>query len=116
MALFGAPKEKKVSKSLPVLPEEAYSWATMELADNIAPSAIEITSKSLKIGDKTVRTFFVISYPRYLNDNWFTPIINLDKVFDVAIYIQPIETSQLLRQFQKKIAEVESQILVRQQK
>lgn len=116
MALFGAPKEKQSKKSLPVLPEEAYSWATMELADNIAPSAIEITSKSLKIGDKTVRTFFVISYPRYLNDNWFTPIINLDKVFDVAIYIQPIETSQLLKQFQKKIAEVESQIMVRQQK
>ncbi|MBP6858161.1 MAG: DUF87 domain-containing protein [Candidatus Pacebacteria bacterium] len=88
----------------------------MELADNIAPSAIEITSKSIRIGDKTVRTFFVISYPRYLNDNWFTPIINLDKVFDVSIYINPIETSQLLKQFQKKIAEVESQIMVRQQK
>ncbi|MDQ5931114.1 MAG: conjugal transfer ATP-binding protein TraC [Patescibacteria group bacterium] len=122
MGLFGSNKENLSSsvggggKSLPVLPEEAYSWATMELADNIAPSAIEITSKSLRIGDKTVRTFFVISYPRYLTDNWFTPIINLDKVFDVAIYVEPIETSQLLRQFQKKIAEVESQIMVRQQK
>jgi type IV secretory pathway VirB4 component len=118
MGLFGSTKEKSPSngKSLPVLPEEAYSWATMELADNIAPSAIEITSKSLRIGDKTVRTFFVISYPRYLTDNWFTPIINLDKDFDVAIYVEPIETSQLLRQFQKKIAEVESQIMVRQQK
>lgn len=118
MGLFGSTKENSPSngKSLPVLPEEAYSWATMELADNIAPSAIEITSKSLRIGDKTVRTFFVISYPRYLTDNWFTPIINLDKVFDVSIYVEPIETSQLLRQFQKKIAEVESQIMVRQQK
>lgn len=120
MGLFGSNKEKSNTqnnlKNLPVLPEEAYSWATMELSDNIAPSAIEITSKSIHIGDKTVRTFFVISYPRYLNDNWFTPIINLDKIFDVAIYITPIETSQLLKQFQKKIAEVESQILVRQQK
>lgn len=104
------------AKNLPVLPEEAYSWATMELSDNIAPSAIEITPKSIHIGDKIVRTFFVISYPRYLNDNWFTPIINLDKIFDVAIYITPIETSELLKQFQKKIAEVESQIMVRQQK
>ncbi len=120
MGLFSSkPKVNNPSsggKSLPILPQEAYSWATMELADNIAPSAIEITSKSIRIGDKTVRTFFVISYPRYLNDNWFTPIINLDKVFDVSIYINPIETSQLLKQFQKKIAEVESQIMVRQQK
>lgn len=115
MGLFGS-KEKKDDKKLPVLPSEVYEWATMELADKIAPSAIEITPKALRIGDKMVRTFFVISYPRYLTDNWLTPIINLDKIFDVAIYINPIETSELLKHFQKKIAEVESQIIVRQQK
>jgi conjugal transfer ATP-binding protein TraC len=101
---------------MPISPSEVYEWATMELADKIAPSAIEITPKSMRIGDKLVRTFFVIAYPRYLTDNWFTPIINLDKIFDVAIYINPIETAELLRHFQKKIAEVESQIMVRQQK
>lgn len=114
MGLFGS--NKKQEKTLPVLPSEVHEWATMELADKIAPSAIEITPKSMRIGDKTVRTFFVISYPRYLTDNWFTPIINLDKIFDVAIYINPIETSELLKHFQKKIAEVESQIIVRGQK
>jgi type IV secretory pathway VirB4 component len=116
MGLFGSKPKTQNTKSLPVLPEEAYSWATSELADNIAPSAIEITPKSMRIGDKIVRTFFVISYPRFLNDNWLTPIINLDKVFDISIYINPIQTSELLKHFQKKIAEVESQIMVRQQK
>lgn len=115
MGLFSS-KEKKDNKSLPISPTEVYEWATMELADKIAPSAIEITPKSMRIGDKTIRTFFVIAYPRYLTDNWLTPIINLDKIFDVAIYINPIETSELLKHFQKKIAEVESQIIVRQQK
>ncbi len=115
MSLFGSSK-KKDDKTLPVLPSEVYEWAQMELSDKIAPSAIEITPKSMRIGDKIVRTFFVISYPRYLTDNWFTPIINLDKIFDVSIYINPIETAELLKHFQKKIAEVESQIIVRQQK
>lgn len=115
MSLFGSSK-KSDTKSLPVLPSEVYEWATMELADKIAPSAIEITPKSMRIGDKTVRTFFVIAYPSTLTDNWLTPIINLDKIFDVAIYINPIETAELLKHFQKKIAEVESQIIVRQQK
>jgi conjugal transfer ATP-binding protein TraC len=101
---------------LPISSSDVHEWATMELADKIAPSAIEITPKSMRIGDKIVRTFFVISYPRYLSDNWLTPIINLDKIFDIAIYINPIETSELLKHFQKKIAEVESQIIVRQQK
>jgi type IV secretory pathway VirB4 component len=116
MGLFGSKKNTTPDKMLPISPSQVYEWATMELADKIAPSAIEITPKSLRIGDKTVRTFFVISYPRYLTDNWFTPIINLDKIFDVAIYIDPIETAELLKHFQKKIAEVESQIMVRQQK
>ncbi len=117
MALFNSSKENtRQSGSLPIAPAQIYEWATMELADRIAPSAIEITSKSMRIGDKIVRTFFVIAYPRYLNDNWLTPIINLDKIFDIAIYINPIETSELLKHFQKKIAEVESQIIIRQQR
>lgn len=103
-------------KTLPIDPSEVYEWATMELADKIAPSAVQITPKSMRIGDKIVRTFFVISYPRYLTDNWLTPLINLDKIFDIALHINPIETSELLRHFQKKIAEVESQIIIRQQK
>jgi type IV secretory pathway VirB4 component len=105
------------SKSLlPISDQQMQQWEEMDLADKIAPSAIEITPKSMRIGDKIVRTFFVISYPRYLTDNWLTPIINLDKIFDIAIYINPIETGELLKHFQKKIAEVESQIIVRQQK
>ena len=115
MSIFGSDK-KPIWKTLPILPSEIHSWATMELADKIAPSAIEITPKSIRIGDKIVRTFFVISYPRYLSDNWLTPLINLDKVFDISIYINPIETAELLKHFQKKIAEVESQIMIRQQK
>ncbi len=116
MALFSSKRNKDDEKSLPIPIADVYEWATMELADKIAPSAIQITPKSMRIGDKIVRTFFVISYPRYLTDNWLTPIINLDKIFDIAIYVNPIETAQLLRHFQKKIAEVESQIMTRQQK
>ncbi len=100
----------------PVLPREIYEAATLELQDIIAPSALQIAPKSLNLGDKIARTFFVISYPRYLTDNWFTPIINLDKVFDVSISIQPIDTAKLLRQFQKKVAEVQSQISTREAK
>ena len=44
------------------------------------------------------------------------PIINLDKVFDVGIFIHPIDTGQALRGFQKKVAEVQSQISEREDK
>ncbi|MCX6754984.1 MAG: DUF87 domain-containing protein [Candidatus Nomurabacteria bacterium] len=101
---------------LAVLPEEIYESATMELQDIIAPSALKVEPKSLNLGDKIARTFFVISYPRFLTDNWFSPIINLDKIFDVSIFIHPIDTSLALREFQKKVAEVQSQINEREAK
>ena len=115
-SLFNSNKPKQVSAVMPVLPTEIYKAATLELQDVIAPSALQITPRGLNLGDKIARTFFVISYPRYLTDNWFSPIINLDKVFDVSIFIHPIETADILRSFQKKVAEVQSQISIRESK
>ena len=120
MGLFssfgGGNKPKQNNAVMPVLPTEIYKAATLELQDVIAPSALQITPKNINLGDKIARTFFVISYPRYLTDNWFSPIVNLDKIFDVSIFIHPIETAEILRSFQKKVAEVQSQISVRESK
>src|ERR1022692_1767107 len=77
------------ASTLAVLPEEIYQSANLELQDVIAPSALKIESKSINLGEKIARTFFIISYPRFLTDNWFSPIINLDKVFDISIFIHP---------------------------
>ncbi|MFA7000201.1 MAG: DUF87 domain-containing protein [Candidatus Paceibacterota bacterium] len=112
----GGNKSKQNNTVMPVLPTEIYKAATLELQDVIAPSALQITPKAINLGDKIARTFFVISYPRYLTDNWFSPIVNLDKIFDVSIFIHPIETADILRSFQKKVAEVQSQISVRESK
>lgn len=123
MGIFDIFKKSSTGKAqeadasiLAVLPETIYESANLELQDVIAPSALKIESKSINLGNKIARTFFIISYPRYLTDNWFSPIINLDKVFDISIFVHPIDTSLMLRQFQKKVAEVQSQINVREAK
>jgi len=112
---FLKPKAKDQQIST-ILPQEVYDSQSLELKDIIAPSALEVTPKEINLGEKKLRSFFVISYPRFLTENWFAPIINLDKVFDVSIFVQPIETSQVLRTFQKKVAEVQSQINSREAK
>jgi hypothetical protein len=117
MALFDifgrkdTPIERPV---VPVLPKEIYTRGVLELQDVLAPSALEITSKQLNIGGKIARTFFVISYPRFLTTGWFAPIVNLDSMFDCAVHIHPIDTTEILRKFQKRVAEVESQISIRE--
>lgn len=99
-----------------ILPQDIYNASALDLKDVIAPSALKVSPRSLNLGEKLVRTFFVISYPRYLSEGWFSPIINLDKIFDISIFIHPIDTAQVLRQFQKKVAEVSSQIHDRERK
>ncbi len=99
-----------------VVPNDMYEMTNIELKDVLAPSALQITPRELNLGEQVARTFFIISYPKYLTENWFSPIINLEKIFDVSIFIHPIDTAPVLKKFQKKVAEVQSQIHEREKK
>jgi conjugal transfer ATP-binding protein TraC len=119
MALFGLIKSKddmKQAALAPILPEQIYRQGVLELQDVIAPSALQVTPREINLGDKIARTFFVMSYPRTLTDSWFSPIINLDRVLNVSIFIHPIDSAEILKKFQKKVAEVQSQIMMREEK
>src|SRR3989344_3396220 len=99
-----------------IIPEQIYAQGVLELQDVIAPSALKITPREINLGDKIARTFFVMSYPRTLTDSWFSPIINLDRALDISIFIHPIDSADILKKFQKKVAEVQSQIMTREEK
>lgn len=119
MALLDFLKSNKTSQTnpiAPIMPEQIYKQGVLELQDVIAPSALKITPREINLGDKIARTFFVMSYPRTLVDSWFAPIINLDRVLDIAVFIHPIDSADILKKFQKKVAEVQSQIISREDK
>lgn len=113
---LGKNKKGEAPSITPVLPKDIYAEGELKLADAIAPAALKVGARELELGEKVSRSFYTISYPRFLVDSWFTPIINLDKVFDVSIFIHPVETGSALRGFQKKVAEIESQISDREEK
>lgn len=100
----------------PVLPKDIYAAGTLELADAIAPAALKVSAKELELGEKFSRSFYTIAYPRFLSDGWFMQVINLARQLDIGIFIHPVETGLALRNFQKKVAEVQSQISDREQK
>ncbi|MEK7575863.1 MAG: DUF87 domain-containing protein, partial [Patescibacteria group bacterium] len=103
-------------EEMPIIPQEIYETGILQLKDIIAPSALEVGSSSIKLGEKIIRSFFVISYPRFLASSWFSPVINLDRVFDISLFVHPIDTSSILKQLQRKVAEVQAQIHTRQEK
>ena len=89
---------------------EAFENALMTITDVIAPSAVNINPRNINISGKLSRVFYVVSYPRYLNDGWLEPILDLTKEMDISIMIHPIDTAETLKKFQKKVAEVQSQM------
>lgn len=114
MALFG--KKKKEEEIFAVFPEEVYKAGELALKDVLAPSALEVTPTFIRLGAKLARTIFVFSYPRYLNTNWLSDIINLDTLFDIALYVYPVDTATILRTLRRKVAQVKSQISEREDK
>ncbi len=100
-------------------PEEKGSAADtkgLSVPDILAPAAISINPRHINVSGKLARIFFAVSYPRYLTDGWLEPIINMERETDISIVIHPINTAETLKKFQKKVAEVQSQINDRSEK
>ncbi|MFN3188249.1 MAG: VirB4-like conjugal transfer ATPase, CD1110 family [Candidatus Paceibacteria bacterium] len=107
MALFNFLQNNNSNKN------EAISNSLLTITDVIAPSAIQVGPRHINVSGKLARTFYAVAYPRFLNDGWLEPILNMEKELDVSIMIHPIDTAETLKKFQKKVAEVQSQINIR---
>jgi len=92
---------------------EKISDHLLTLTDVVAPSAVNITPKNINISGVNVRVYYAVSYPRYLNGSWLEPVLNLANEMDVSLFIHPIDTADTLKKFQKKVAEVQSQINIK---
>ncbi len=94
-------------QSKPPAPEQSTNNS---LADLLAPPALQVNPSYLQIGEKFCRTIFVANYPRFLSVGWFSPIVNLDKILDVSLFVQPSESGPVLKKLTKKTAQIGAQI------
>jgi type IV secretory pathway VirB4 component len=92
------------------IPKPYIGGETTDIKNLIAPSSLEVNQNYIKIGNKFAKTLFVFSYPRFLSSGWFSPIINLAKLFDISIFISPVDTAIALRNLRKKAAQIEAEI------
>jgi type IV secretory pathway VirB4 component len=109
-------KEKELSESVEVTKEfieeeKAYRKGVISIKDLIAPASMQVYPNYLMLGNKFVRTLFVINYPRYISVGWFAPIINLNSTFDVAMFFYPVKSAVILKQLKKKVGALEAQII-----
>jgi len=103
-------KAPKITKEL-VEEEKAYRRGTLTIRDLIAPASMQVRPDHLRLGEKFVRTIFVIGYPRYISVGWFAPIINMSTTFDVAMFFYPVKSALILKQLKKRVGALEAQII-----
>ncbi|MFA6171170.1 MAG: DUF87 domain-containing protein [Patescibacteria group bacterium] len=94
-----------------IIEEKAFRRGTLSIKDLISPASIEVKPNYLKLGEKFIRTHFVIGYPRYISVGWFAPIINLNSTFDVGMFFYPVNTAIVLEQLKKKAGILAAQIM-----
>jgi len=96
--------------------EEKYRRGRFTVQDLIAPSALRMTPQYLQLGDRYLRTIFIVGFPRYISVGWFVPVINFNAYLDVAMFFYPVKASIILKQLQNRVGNLQAEMSVAQEK
>jgi type IV secretory pathway VirB4 component len=96
--------------------EQAFLKGVSTLRDLIAPSSIEIHASYFRLGTKYGRTLYIDGYPRQIYTGWLSPLINIDEVLDVSMYIYPVESQVVLNNLRKKVTQLEASASINNEK
>lgn len=94
----------------------AFQKGITALRDFIAPSSIELQPHFFRLGTRLARTYFVYGYPRQLYTGWLSPMVNLDEVMDMSLFIYPVESQVVLNNLRKKVTQLEAGIQIDNEK
>ncbi|TSC91476.1 MAG: Type IV secretory pathway VirB4 components-like protein [Candidatus Berkelbacteria bacterium Licking1014_96] len=87
---------------------ERYRAGLATERDLIAPAAMAINANFLQINNFYVKTLYIFAYPRYLNTNWLSSVINFDMTLDLSVFVYPLETRAVMQNLRKRIGQMES--------
>ncbi len=110
-SFFGGKKDQNKDVGPTVSPAvTVLSQGTTNVKDVIAPEAIEVDWSDIKINDTYYRTLFVAGYPRFVNANWLSPLINFPHSLSISMFIYPIDGKGVIEDLRRKIAEMEAEL------
>jgi len=104
-------EKKKVIES-----EKIFQKGISTIRDLIAPSSMEVNFNHLLIDGLFAQSFFVYSYPRYIETNWLSPVVNFDVTMDMSQFIYPIPSDKIMRTLKSQVAKFQSSMHMSQEK
>lgn len=87
-----------------------------DFKDYICPDSMEFKSDYIKIGDRFARVIFLKEYPSFLKDSMLSELTDFSRSMMLSVDIQPIPTDDAVKEVQKKLLAVETDITKWQQK
>jgi len=84
--------------------------------DVICPDSIEFKSDHIRMGEKYARVIFLKEYPSFLKDSMLSEMTDFSRSMMMSVDIQPIATDDAVKEVQKKLLAVETDITKWQQK
>ncbi|MFA7277755.1 MAG: DUF87 domain-containing protein [Candidatus Gracilibacteria bacterium] len=96
--------------------EKIYQNGLSSIRDLISPSSMEIRYDMIRVDGLFAQTFYVFTYPRYLDMNWMSPLINFEVSMDIAQFIYPIDSATIMKILRKKVTQMQSSIHMDQEK
>jgi type IV secretory pathway VirB4 component len=96
--------------------EQEYEKNLVSLRDIIAPSAANFTNSYFELNGKFGRSFFVLTYPRFLSTDWLSDVINLETPMDMSMFIYPINSAEILKKLKSKVGQLGSSMSMNDEK
>ncbi len=109
-------KSEKQKNAKYIQSEKEYQKGLVGLRDLLAPSDMQVNFGDYKLSGMSTKSLLVTSYPRYLNSNWMSPIINFDSTMNISQFIYPFNSEQILNVLKKKVTQMQASMRINREK
>jgi len=89
--------------------DKDYKSALAYVKDIISPAFMKVYPDKVRINETYAKTYFVYSYPSFLEWNWLSPVINWDVKFDMSLYVYPIDSAYIQKYLRKRLTQLNSE-------
>ncbi len=96
--------------------EKIYREGLITIKDLIAPSSMKFDYDSMRVSGIYAKSFYVFAYPRFIEANWLSPIINFDVTMDISMFIYPTSSTKIMKFLKNKVAQIQSSMRIEQEK
>ena len=94
---------------------KVYEQGMVSIKDLIAPTSYTVSPSFIELSGMYVQSFYIYAYPRYINTNWLSPLINFEANIDISVYVYPMENERIMKTLRNKVGQMSSHIRMDQE-